>query len=699
MSLVYKLVLENQLGVTPAVLHEIYKVPMKSIDNGTSRYNTKKSPSWAFVCDGKEKIIIVKKIPTKTIENFGIPTEPDGIIKAIDLRLESEKMSVSEDLIVLTKELENFCDVEWPRFVGNYEKEIKFSERPIYALAECALQFVVMKLEEGLDIVILHELIKLNCKRNKVNKQNRLKLRIHPGATAEYFEKKIIDGCEIGFSEVLVHKSKGKESKRKIPDSAKELIKALILDDRGHKLTKIEKIIQEETDLKVSYRTIRRIKKENREMAKAGHKGIENYMINRAPYFIGNKPAHVGDYAESDGTRHQFISKGKNGEIVFERSYTILDGHSGMPTSCIGKSENDELVMATFKLFVKKHKFLPKEIRFDGASAHTGERFESFREMSKRMGVIWRPAHSATDLAYVERYHLTYLTRIANGKDFYIGEGIKSKHEPARPSPERIAAYRNSGNLMSQEQLHQMFYQYQKEFCNDIIKGKAKNTLSKQEIWNRSIPMNAVKIGKIKFILLFGIVKRPTVQKGIITFTHEIDANRSEEYRFSIYRKKLLDRINFEEVVVRYDPSDLHRAYLFTKDNEFISTLRPSPSGEKTTFNQTEEGKKNLASHHRQKNKLREDITNELNESKNLVDEFEESIVPEEVVSPHDGKDIMDAANLEYFTRTVDEVDRVTEARRKRSKSQNKKRDRSPKANHLPSSMRSDSKQNANKYK
>ena len=660
----------------------------------------KKSDHWGYVWKDNAKLILLNTIPRPTLEKYRISMDALSVINEISQSSEAQReIKEGEELKTLNKELQKFCNAEWPRLVDNYV-DLKFRVRQIYAQAECALHFVIRKINDGIGWELLHEVEKLNCRSNKA-KDNNLKLFFKPGKTVDYFKEKIETGIKEGFRRILVHANNGKVSKKKIPEEARELIIAKITNDRGFTLTKITEDIEKETEFKVSYRTVRRIYKEKKELAIAANKGIKDYEINRAPYFKSSKkPGNIGDYAEADGTRYGFVSKDKFGNVVFERGYSIIDGHSGLSTGCIGPSENEDLALATFKLFVKRFGFLHREIRHDGASAHTSDRFEKFKEMSSKLGVVWRPAETSTDLSLVERYHSTFATRIGNGKDFFIGEGIKSQRERCRPSPERIALYRNPNNLITQEELHVLYYSNEQEFNDDVIKGKKNNTLSGRMKWNRSTPVNAVKVGAVEFIRLFGEIKTPTVQKGVISFTlsaEQLVEGRSPDYSYSIYRKDILEKVNFGEVLVRFDLSDMSKAYLyFVKDDEFISTIYPTPSGEKAAFAQTDEGKQNLKSHCDQKDALMDGIKAELEHYKGVYDKYQESKIPPEVLSPHDDKDLMDKVNHDYFMRTAEDVNRATQVKREKKM---KGKDRIPKSRKLPASLRADPKKNAKNYR
>lgn len=689
------------LGVTPTALHEVFGVPMKTINNGMSRFKKKKSNNWGYVLKDNTKQILLKTIPKLTLEKYRISLETSCIIKKINKTKEvRSEVKAGEELEILNEELQKFCTVEWPRSVDNY-LDLKFLVRKLYAQAECALNFVIKKINDGVSWELLHEVMKLNCRANE-DKGNTLKLFFRPGKTVEYFKEKTERGVKEGFRSILVHGNHGKESKKKIPEEAKELVIAKITNDRGFTLTKIAEDMAKEAKFKVSYRTIRRIFKEKEELAIAANKGLKDYEINRAPYFKSTKkPGNIGDYAESDGSRYGFVSKDKFGNVVFERFYSIIDGHSGLATGCIGPSENEDLTLATFKIFVKRYGFLHREIRHDGASAHTSDRFKKFKEMSSNMGVVWRPSSTSTDLSLVERYHSTFTTRIGNGKDFFIGEGVKSKRERCRPSPNMIALYRNAENLITQEELHALYYANEREFNNDVIKGKKNNTLSAQVKWNRSTPDNAVKINPVDFILLFGEVKKPTVQKGVISFTVDADhlvEGQPADYSYSIYRKDILEKVNFEKVLVRFDLSDMSKAYLFfAKDDEFISTIYPSPSGEKATFAQTDEGRQNLKIHSDQKEVLMDGIKAELEHYKGVYDRYQESIVPPEMLSPHDDKDLIDKANRDYFMRTAEGVSKATQIKHEKKKKKGK--DRTANSRNLPASLRADPKKNAKNYR
>jgi|GEM_PF-5522214 hypothetical protein len=682
----------NRLGITPDALEATYKMPRKTIDNGMSLFKNKKSKSWAFVIIDKLKYILLDRIPKDTLENYKIPTTLTDITKEIDLRKEDDYSS-KETEIILSQELTKFCLEDGPWFVDNYLK-LKKEKRLTYATVEAACHFVIDKIQLGIPIEQLYNVIKCNC-RKFCSKSNELNLLFNPGGNSKYFKKKIERGAANGFYEVLVNGNTNKVSEKRIDQEASEWVVSQLTNPDALKMTNISKKLDSETTFQVSYRSIRRINDKRKELASAATKGIEDYKNNRAPYFKGRKPKNKGDYAEADGTRDQFVCKDRSGDIIFERSYTILDGYSGFKTSCIGLSENTELALATFKLFVKRYGILPREIKYDGASAHKSERFKKFIADTKKMGVVWRPSRSSPGLAYVERHHLTYLTRTANGKEFFVGEGIKSKHERSRPSPEQIAYYRAKDNLITQDELHSLFYKHEHEFNNDIIaESKIDNKMSAQVRWNKSDALNAVKVSPEEFIILFGETKEETVQKGIITFKDEVTGIT---YDFSVYTLELLEKVNFKKIIIRYDPADMKLAYLFSINNEFLSTIIPTPSGEKTKFNQSEEGEKNLQFHCTEKARLIKDIETQLAHYKKMREAHEESKIPIELVSGYDEKDIMDEANRTYFDSTTKRVELETE--KKRNAKQQVKTGHEPVTRtQLPAGLRSDARKNAQNY-
>ncbi|MFZ6014501.1 MAG: Mu transposase C-terminal domain-containing protein [Bacteroidota bacterium] len=198
--------------------------------------------------------------------------------------------------------------------------------------------------------------------------------------------------------------------------------------------------------------------------------------------------------------------------------------------------------------------------------------------------------------------------------------------------------------------------------------------------WSLSEAINAIPITGWEFIILFGMEEVVPVRKGVINFRI-----KNTYYYYTIYNADLLEKLNFNSVRIRFDPSDLSQVHLFSvEDDDYLETIKPSPRAFRTKYKRSRESRDALQIHAGGIKGIEHTARQKLDKYKKVVHDVKSKKVPIELVNPvTDPKEVIDQANLDYFMNTVDTVKILDNKKGKKSKnkkSHSKKDDKKARA-------------------
>ena len=613
---------QHQLIITDKALINVFKVSAKTIKNGRSKYKNRQSVHWAYIKNEDVIWIIKASIPEKTLTAHGLNTSDEKITASLKIAAQREtQVEKIDSTSLISQSIVEYVNTEWPRFVNTYS-EFTVKQIEVFARQEAAFSYAADQANVGLEVSQVHEaLLKIVSDDEKLmvdsslgenNQQYPVLPEIHVGTDVRHFKLRLQKGSVKGFKGIIVNGNKGRPSPHKTSPAVVDLAICLMVDPSNFKLTTIQKKLLDEKGIDLSHQTLRRIKDCNKELIEAGNRGITNFANNRTPYVVGILPNNIGDYCEGDGSKFQFPykyldSKPNKLEIGFARTFVLLDGHSGLPTGkSLYPSENGDMIMAAFKEHCRKYSFLPREIMTDGGP-YKSAKFVEFVKLTKAKGVLWRLAKTSPEMGLVERFHDSFETEICNGQPGYIGEGIKSHRAGSRPSIDMIQLLKkNIEQLPTLNELRETYYMFTEKYGTSHGKssGKGLSPIQKSIL---SEPVNAIKIDHIDFVRFFGEKKIVTIQKGIGRFKAS-----GQTYRFSIYTPEIFEKVNFEKTILRYDPINMSKVYLFDMEDKFLEVLEPSPSANKASLLLTPGEKADLSRHRESKSNLLKYFSNKI---------------------------------------------------------------------------------------
>ncbi|MFZ6014502.1 MAG: hypothetical protein ACOYXT_29450 [Bacteroidota bacterium] len=438
---------------------DIFNLSPKTLSNGISKYLNKKSDHYANVTTQLDCFIRYDSLPKNAINNHSIP-EAKEIVSRIQLLnhdLQQADLSLSSSLY--KTEIMDIVDTHWPSYSSDYRsifnQKINLIEK--FARTELLLTSLYSYNENGVGWETLFPIFKSITEKDQL---------AFDTVSDRYLKTKIEQGLLFGFSKVLLNKNRGRPSPKKTPQSVIDYIVGLYVDPRGFKKKKIQKMVKEDLFLDVSYTTVKRYTspKEVENLGKISVNGWKWFDNNYVPYLVGRDPTNIGDFWAADGSRLQYVCKDKDGKIKFKRFYFVIDVYSRKVVGAIlGDGETGALALGAFQIAIKKTGFLPREIIVDGGTAHKSAEFKKFVKQTSCWKVLWHKATKARNNP-AERYVDMFQSRVCNGREFYIGDSIKSRRKRGKPSPEIVAFYRDPENLITEDELDFEFYKMMEDF-------------------------------------------------------------------------------------------------------------------------------------------------------------------------------------------------------------------------------------------
>ena len=200
------------------------------------------------------------------------------------------------------------------------------------------------------------------------------------------------------------------------------------------------------------------------------------------------------------------------------------------------------------------------------------------------------------------------------------------------------------------------------------MKDEITAPISPNTRWGLSEPRNVVHLKNWEFLLLFGQVAEVTVQKGVLNF----QINKKLFY-YTMYKTEMLHNINFQKVRVRFDPADLTHVHLFTMDDEYLETIKPSLRAHRNEAGVTADERENIYEHAENVKTITMETMEDLEYYNKVVSEVENDIPVEALDILVDSKETVDQSHLSYYMGITEEVSIKTAKDSKKKKSLTKK--------------------------
>ena len=292
------------------------------------------------------------------------------------------------------------------------------------------------------------------------------------------------------------------------------------------------------------------------------------------------KPMYAGDLWEMDGTRVQLQPhETKDGTLKALYVVAVRDVYSG---TWLGwyfcRAESFVAYQEALKMAVTVSGYLPCEIRHDRFPGQTKEEWDRFSDLLISRGVKLTEVRTATGKASTERAFETLQTVFEMNSKAWIGQGIKSSRDYARPTKEYLAAaYKNLredewGWVDAVKEEMNIFLQYNHTRLSEYSKKYKQIQQSPWELHEAETErVNTKPVQSWEIAELFWSTKEIQIRNGLVKITVS-----GRDYEYSLIDPRYADLlINRSSVVVRYEPKDMSSVMLFDKvSGELIDEVK-----------------------------------------------------------------------------------------------------------------------------
>ncbi len=541
-----------------------YGFKKSTISQGMSRFKNQKSLKYQFFTDSiskSRKWIRYDTIPLKCIQRFNLPTENE-LLQFIGEEVNNERQKKALSMFLKATN-SDFLDYQkyYSGIFHDFDSLHKFSKA--HAL-----------------LIACNNLLKLKYKKKELweiySKWNFNVLDINSDKT---FYRRTAEFETIGHK-CLIHAAYGKiKTKKELNDKVLRQIQKYYRDTKQYSSLEIHKRVNswclKYGYKEVSYSSIRSIisTPEFMNSNKGFRYGKEWLEMNYEPYRLRLDPDYNGTLWQIDGTKIQVPCRDKNYERSIMWMFVVMDVHSRKIVGySFGKSENYKVIMSAIENAAMNCNYIPKEILRDNGSAFKHKAINELEHNLMSLGCYIR-AHEPEKprgKAQVERFFGTFQSTQLKYLDGYIGEGIRSTKEGARPSKEILKKYENLKRMRTTEELKAEISKRLYAYNNERL---YEDRASPNEKFNAgNLDKSAVKLSESQIALLFWDKATVKVKNSMIVLTEGI---RSEnKFQYIIYDTELRLRLNLTEVKIAYLKKDRSIIKLYDEYDKWITDLK-----------------------------------------------------------------------------------------------------------------------------
>lgn len=532
-------------------------IPGNTINTGCKNFNNNKQVGWPNFGRGKDRYILINCISTQTLKQYNISTadfiahfhalnNAEAAIQIQNHETETQKRE-KECLARLTAATDSFLACyDIYKDIQNHAKQAEYLKKHAGAKA------IIEATDKG-------------SHKSKIYEFFAAWQSLFPGHidNENYFYQFIKKCRQNGIRETLLHKSTGQARHKKANDFHIYFTELYAADPHKYSYRTIAELVNchckdsGQPLISVSWVKTHMAKPETQNALSLYRNGEGSFTNTVRPFTPRIEPQYAGDLYLMDGSPAQIFGLDANGKARRYNVYIILDGHSRKVVGFdIAESEERFSVLNALQMAFKLHGYLPFEILHDNFSAAKTDEFTSVKNILQTKGVSFRPSRvgNARDKAFVERFFGSFQTVFCKLIDEYIGEGIRSKRENGRPSPEFLKQVTSAKGIMPKNELiarvSELIAIYNKTALNDKPCPADLHTQSEKP--------NAKEIRPEDIALLFWKNTQITVRNSMIRLIV-----RKQQYFYTIYDNDLKLRYNGQEVKVYFDETDLNRIQLF----------------------------------------------------------------------------------------------------------------------------------------
>jgi len=293
-----------------------------------------------------------------------------------------------------------------------------------------------------------------------------------------------------------------------------------------------------------------------------GSQAIDNLLVHPDR----KQPNNPGTQYQIDGSRLNVPYINSDGKPDFLQLVVLLDVFS---KKIVGYTLTEtETFGSYFKVIsqvITETKHLPAELLSDNLPSLNGVDCQRFIEKIKKLGVLVR-RHvplNPSDKGSVEVWFRIFGRMYLKEKKGYLGDGIKSKDTDGKPNSDLIEDYKKKKNIRSRSELetflHQQIIEYNSTY---VFKNSTPNLLFAN---NKMI--NGIKVldADLYRYIIFK-EKFISLKKAGINIQYE-----KKTYQYLLYAEhiKILLKYFEKELIVRYDPKNMEKVFVYTIDSFF----------------------------------------------------------------------------------------------------------------------------------
>lgn len=555
-------------------------VSKKTILNGCNEPPKKGKPKtkWISTINNFEpgnRLILYTSIPAETSRKHQLPSV-HTVGKIAWSYADAPELKSSYDQIrfsALLVRLQNAINQNWYSHLDFYSGLcLKKDVRKNYAKTHAAFEEMLVMLSQGEKLKTLHFLY------NKVQIANSLTYKEVSYSTFTKTIKKGIDD----ISSAILHGLIGRKSNNSKLDEYWDLkIDHFYRKHQNASVAQIVKMInrlrkQEGLD-EVSYNTVllrlkNPVRRNKNLLLRLGE--IKYQERFRAYAKISSKK--LNEVWEIDGTRlpfyvQTFDKNGKRDLKVFDYMIVLETYSKKIIGWAIGQNENSELIKQTLSDAILNTKKIPNVLVHDGFSGYQSQNLTQFRTETSFMGMeMYKHAPGqAFSKGSVEKVQDILSEEYLNLQEGFLGGGITSKRENARPSREKLIENYKWDNAWTIERLYDMLTDAIKSYNGAKGKNEKLSREFKYELANQTTEKSGgINFSASNFALTFGNIKNLKIRGGNLRFTED-----SKTFDYEVPSKHRL-QLTDERVKVAFNPYSPKTIYVFDPTTEeFICTM------------------------------------------------------------------------------------------------------------------------------
>ncbi len=269
----------------------------------------------------------------------------------------------------------------------------------------------------------------------------------------------------------------------------------------------------------------------------------------------------------SDGTKLNYYYQDENGKVCTISVYEIMDTYSEVFLGyAICKNEDFKAQHSAYKMALEFSGYKPYQIVYDNQGGHKKLEATKFFEKLARVAIKTEPYNGKSKT--IESAFGMLQKKFLKRDWFFTGQNITASDKESRANKEFILA--NKENLPTLEQVKDIYLKRRNEWNN------AKHPVTNKpriEMYRESINSTTVKLGLLDMVEIFCITHPNKVKVSAYGIGFK---ESKKKYNYMVYREDLpdvqwlSDHVD-KKYVVKYDPSDMSKIYLYEDTNRGLS--------------------------------------------------------------------------------------------------------------------------------